>query len=68
MKIGDLVKVSNRGFTTIGVITEILSETNFCFVRYFVPRPPRYITGGMWSRPHITFLSEVKHEKATCKT
>ena len=67
MKKGDLVKVSNRGFTAIGVITEVLGGSNFCFVKYFAPQSTS-ITGGMWSHPYITFLSEVKHEKATCKT
>lgn len=67
MRIGDLVKVSKKDWSAIGVITEVLSGTNCRFVRYFAPQRGN-ITGGLWSHQHITVLTEVDYEKDTGKT
>ena len=69
MKTGDLVKVSNRGFTGIGCITKVC-DSGYYVVHYFSSndnegeRPK----GGLWSHPYITLLKEVDHEKDTGKT
>ena len=63
MKVGDLVKVSNNGFTAIGYIKDI-----FCgayAVDYFVIHKNNcdrsvMSTGGLWSKRYIQVLSEDK--------
>ena len=61
MKVGDLVKVSNNGFTAIGYIADTF--THFHTIKYFAilenntsTRP----TGGVWSGRYIQVLSEDK--------
>ena len=70
MKVGDLVKVSNNGFSAIGCITKVC-DTGYCIIHYFSQSGkkahPRS-TGGLWSAPYITLLKEVKHEEDTGKT
>ena len=70
MKIGDLVKVSNKGFTAIGYITKVC-DTGYYIVHYFAQlgkhTDPRS-KGGLWSSPYIKVLKEVNHEKDTGKT
>ena len=70
MKIGDLVKVSNNGFSAIGCITKV-TDTGYCIIHYFAQlgkhTDPRS-KGGLWSAPYITLLKEVKHEEDTGKT
>ena len=70
MKVGDLVKVSNKGFTAIGCVTKVC-DTGYYIVRYFAQfgkdTDPRS-KGGLWSAPYITLLKEVKHEKEISKT
>jgi len=73
MKVGDLVKVSNKGFTAIGYIKEKTGHVYYT-VRYFVTLEDRSSggkrnrTGGIWSEQYMTLLGEVKHEKETGKT
>ena len=68
MKIGDLVKVSNKGFTGIGFITEVC-DSGYYVIHYFSHNgKDKRCTGGLWSPPYITLLKEVKHEKDTSKT
>jgi len=72
MKVGDLVKVSNKGFTAIGYIKEKTGNVYYV-VHYFATLENRSSlrgkrTGGIWSEEYMTLLKEVKHEKATCKT
>ena len=70
MKIGDLVKVSNKGFSAIGCVTKVC-DTGYYIVHYFAQfgkdTDPRS-KGGLWSAPYITLLNEVKHEKEISKT
>ncbi len=70
MKVGDLVKVSNKGFTAIGYIAEKTGHVYYT-VRYFATlegHEKRNHTGGIWSEQYMTLLGEVKHEKETGKT
>tara|TARA_B100000035_G_scaffold277785_1_gene256289 strand:+ start:1477 stop:1692 length:216 start_codon:yes stop_codon:yes gene_type:complete len=71
MKVGDLVKVSNKGFGAIGCITKVC-DTGYYIVHYFSQSKERsdnsWNTGGLWSAPYITLLKEVKDEKETGKT
>ena len=71
MKKGDLVKVSNNGFTAIGCITEVCN-TGYYVIHYFSRSVEgsqnSWSTGGLWSQPYITLLKEVKHEEDTGKT
>ena len=69
MKKGDLVKVSNNGFTGIGYITQVC-KSGYYVVHYFSSNDNEgeKPTGGLWSPPYITLLKEVKHEEDTCKT
>ena len=66
MKIGDLVKVSNNGFTATGFIRGKVGE--LFLVRYFETFSEDHIHSGLWSSKHITVLTEVKHEKEISKT
>jgi len=70
MKVGDLVKVSNKGFAAIGCVTKVC-DTGYYVVRYFAQlgkhTDPRS-KGGLWSSPYITLLKEVEDEKDTGKT
>ena len=70
MKVGDLVKVSNKGFTAIGCVTKVC-DTGYYIVHYFAQlgkdTDPRS-KGGLWSTPYITLLKEVKDEKEISKT
>ena len=70
MKKGDLVKVSNNGFSAIGCVTKV-TDTGYYIVHYFAQlgnhTDPRS-KGGLWSAPYITLLKEVKHEKEISKT
>ena len=70
MKTGDLVKVSNRGFTGIGCITKVC-DSGYYIVHYFSQKGKgacEQSTVGLWSYPYITLLKEVKHEKEISKT
>ena len=71
MKVGDLVKVSNKGFTAIGYIKEKTGHV-YCTVRYLaiLEDHGEYTnrTGGLWSEQYMALLKEVKHEKDTCTT
>lgn len=70
MKKGDLVKVSNKGFSAIGCITKVC-DTGYYIVHYFAQlgkdTDPRS-KGGLWSKRYIKVLKEVNHEKDTGKT
>ena len=66
MKVGDLVKVSNKGFTTIGFIRGMVGE--YFLVRYFEVFAEENVHSGLWSEKHMTLLKEVKHEKEISKT
>lgn len=70
MKVGDLVKVSNKGFSAIGYITEV-TKHGYYVVHYFAQHgygghPSS--TGGLWSKDYTQLLKEVKHEKETGET
>ena len=68
MKVGDLVKVSNNGFTAIGYINKVC-DTGYYIIHYFShDSEDKRCTGGLWSQPYIKLLKEVKHEKETGKT
>ena len=68
MKKGDLVKVSNNGFTGIGYITEVC-DSGYYIIHYFShDGQDKRIQGGLWSPPYITLLKEVKHEEEISKT
>ena len=61
MQVGDLVKVSNNGFTAIGYIATILGK--FHTIKYFAileKNGYRETACGIWSEPHIQLLSSVK--------
>ena len=68
MKAGDLVKVSNNGFTAIGYITKV-TDSGYYIVHYF-SHDSEYqnCTGGLWTKQYTQLLKEVKHEKDTGKT
>ena len=70
MKVGDLVKVSNKGFTAIGYIKETAHV--YYTVRYLaiLEDHGEYTnrTGGIWSEQYMTLLKEVKCEKEISKT
>tara|TARA_B100000212_G_C27355119_1_gene525495 strand:+ start:396 stop:608 length:213 start_codon:yes stop_codon:yes gene_type:complete len=70
MKVGDLVKVSNKGFTAIGYIKEKTGHVYYV-VRYLATLEDHgkgNRTGGIWSEQYMTLLKEVKHEKDTGTT
>ena len=70
MKAGDLVKVSNNGFTAIGYIKRVWDDKH-CIVHYFSQHgkgTSDFSTSGVWSAPYVTILKEVKDEKDTGKT
>jgi len=70
MKVGDLVKVSNNGFTGIGYIAEVCNS-GYYVVHYFSQHgngADLRNTGGLWSHPYITSLKEVTSEKEISKT
>ena len=70
MKVGDLVKVSNNGFTAIGYIKKVWDHRT-CIVHYFSQHGKgrgAFSKGGVWSAPYVTVLKEVKYEKETSKT
>ena len=61
MQVGDLVRVSNNGFTAIGYIAD--NFTNFYTIKYFAileKNGYRETACGIWSEPHIQLLSSVK--------
>ena len=72
MKVGDLVKVSNNGFTAIGFIKERTASTQYYTVLYLTILEDNHHSGakigGLWSKQYITLLKEVNHEKDTSKT
>ena len=71
MKVGDLVKVSNNGFTAIGYIKRVWDDKQHCVVHYFSQHgkgTSEFSTGGVWSAPYVTVLKEVKDEEDTGKT
>tara|TARA_R100001510_G_C7600640_1_gene167335 strand:+ start:110 stop:325 length:216 start_codon:yes stop_codon:yes gene_type:complete len=71
MKVGDLVKVSNKGFTAIGYIKEKTGHVYYT-VRYLATLEDHgkhtNRTGGIWSEQYMTLLKEVKYEEETGKT
>ena len=68
MKKGDLVKVSNNGFSGIGYITQVC-KSGYYVIHYFSHDDEnKGIQGGLWSPPYITLLKEVKHEEEISKT
>ena len=70
MKVGDLVKVSNKEFSAIGCVTKVC-DTGYYLVHYFAQlgkHTDLRSKGGLWSAPYITLLKEVKHEEDTGKT
>ena len=52
MKVGDLVKVSNKGFSAIGYITEVTS--GYYMVHYFLKWLwwSSNATGGLWTKEY----------------
>lgn len=61
MQVGDLVRVSNNGFTAIGYITTIYGK--FHTIKYFAileKNGYRETGGGIWSEPYIQLLSSDK--------
>ena len=65
MKVGDLVKVSNKGFTAIGYITEV-TESGYYIVHYFAQYGQGTHldhTDGLWTNKYIQPLKEVGDEK-----
>ena len=72
MKKGDLVKVSNKGFTAIGYIKDIMNTHGYLVVHYFstsgTPNFRGESKGGLWSRKYVQLLKEVEDEKDTGKT
>lgn len=72
MKIGDLVKVSNKGFTAIGYIKDIMNNHGYLVVHYFsVSGTPNFrgeTKSGLWSKKYVQVLKEVEDEKDTSKT
>ena len=72
MKKGDLVKVSNNGFTAIGYIKERTASTQYYTVHYFTILEDNHHSGakigGLWSKQYIKVLKEVQDEKDASKT
>lgn len=72
MKKGDLVKVSNKGFTAIGYIKDIMSTHGYLVVHYFstsgTPNFRGERKGGLWSKKYVQLLKEVNHEEDISKT
>ena len=72
MKKGDLVKVSNKGFTAIGYIKDIMNNHGYLVVHYFsISGTPNFrgeTKGGLWSKKYVQLLKEVEDEKDTSKT
>ena len=66
MKVGDLVKVSNKGFTAIGFIKGMVGD--YFLVRYFEVFTEEKVHSGLWTKHYMTSLKEVKHEKEISKT
>ena len=64
MKVGDLVKVSNNGFTAIGYIADAFGH--FHTVKYFAileninPQNRHQLAGGVWSERYMQLLSSDK--------
>ena len=70
MKVGDLVKVSNKGFSAVGYITEV-TESGWYIVHYFAQHGEhirKATTGGLWTDKCTQLLKEVKDEKEISKT
>ena len=70
MKVGDLVKVSNKGFSAVGYITEV-TESGYYIVHYFAQHGEhthKDTTGGLWTDEYTQLLKEVKDEKETSET
>ena len=73
MKTGDLVKVSNNGFTAIGYIKKVcIGERGKHYIVHYFSQHGKgtsdFSIGGVWSAPYVTILKEVKDEKDTGKT
>lgn len=72
MKKGDLVKVSNNGFTAIGFIKERTASTQYYTVRYLTILEDNQHSGtkigGLWSNQYIKVLKEAQDEKDVSKT
>ena len=69
MKVGDLVKVSNNGFTAIGYIRQV-TGSGYYIVHYFSHdgEEQSRCTCGLWTKEYTQLLKEVKHEKEISKT
>ena len=70
MKVGDLVKVSNKGFSAIGYIAEI-TRSGYYMVHYFSQSGygcHPYAKRGLWTKNYTQLLKEVRHEKETGET
>jgi len=54
VKVGDLVKVSNKGFTTTGFIKAVYKD--MFLVRYFQTFTGENVHSGLWTKKYITLL------------
>ena len=64
MKVGDLVKVSNKGFTAVGYIKEV-THSGFYIVHYFAQhgeRTRKDTTSGLWTKEYTQLLREIIDE------
>ena len=64
MQVGDLVRVSNKGFTAVGYITEV-TESGFYIVHYFAQfgqSTRKDTTGGLWTKEYTQLLKEIVDE------
>ena len=64
MQVGDLVRVSNKGFTAVGYITEV-THSGFYIVHYFAQfgqRIRKDTTSGLWTKEYTQLLKEIVDE------
>ena len=64
MKVGDLVKVSNKGFTAVGYIKEV-TESGWYIVHYFAQHGQgtrKDTTVGLWTKEYTQLLKEIINE------
>ncbi len=64
MQVGDLVRVSNKGFTAVGYIKEV-TQTGHYIVYYFAQfgqRTRKDTTGGLWTKEYTQPLKEIIDE------